>query len=66
MQRRICTTQQGLLVLNNWDRAYMQLDKVDPLPPLPKPPHWGWQVLGMVLAMLVLAFAGAWIAEGLT
>ena len=53
-------------MLNDWDRAYMQLDKVDPLPPLPKPPHWGWQVLGMVLAMLVLAFAGAWIAEGLT
>lgn len=25
--------------------------------------HWAWQLVGMVIALLGLALAGAWIAE---
>ena len=49
--------------MTDWDKQYMQIKdyEIDAT----QNPHWGWQALGMVLAMLVLAWAGAWIAEGL-
>lgn len=28
-------------------------------------PHWAWSLVGMMLALIVLALAGAWIAERL-
>ena len=31
----------------------------------PDPIHWGYK-LGMALAMVLLSWVGAWIAEGLT
>ena len=51
--------------MTDWDKAYLQLSKSDPLPPEPGS-HWGWHVVGMVAAMLTLAWLGAWIAEGLS
>jgi hypothetical protein len=31
----------------------------------PEPVHWGYKALGMALAMLLLSWVGAWIAQGL-
>lgn len=28
-------------------------------------PHWGWSLVGMMLALIALSFLGAWIAERL-
>ena len=50
-------------MLNDWDRQYSKLTPIEPEPP--KPAHWGWKVLGMALAMLMLSWVGAWIAVGL-
>lgn len=32
----------------------------------PEPIHWAYKLFGMILAMLLLALVGAWIAEGLS
>ena len=29
----------------------------------PEPIHWGYKLIGMVLAMVLLSWVGAWIAE---
>ena len=31
-----------------------------------EPIHWGYKLIGMALAMVLLSWVGAWIAEGLT
>lgn len=28
-------------------------------------PHWAWSLVGMMLALIALSMAGAWIAEKL-
>lgn len=47
----------------SWDEAYMNLSSTEPEP---EPIHWGYKLIGMVLAMVLLSWVGAWIAEGLT
>ena len=32
----------------------------------PEPVHWAWSLAGMALAMLLISWVGAWIAEGLS
>ena len=51
--------------MTDWDYNYMKRTKLPPEPPEPEPIHWGYKLLGMGLAMLMLSWVGAWIAEGL-
>ena len=32
----------------------------------PEPIHWAYKLFGMALAMVLLSWVGAWIAEGMT
>lgn len=48
--------------MNDWNNHYA---KLTPITPEPEPIHWGYKLLGMALAMLLLSWAGAWIAQGL-
>ena len=47
----------------DWDKHYSRIAPIQKQEP--EPAHWGWRALGMVLAMLMLAWLGAWIAQGL-
>lgn len=49
-------------MLTDWDKEYM---KITDLTPEPEPAHWAWTLLGVVLALVCLALAGAYIAERL-
>lgn len=52
-----------MLKQTDWDRHY---SKLTPIEPEPKPAHWGWKLVGMALAMLMMSWVGAWIAQGLS
>ena len=47
-----------------WDKNYVNLTPLTH--PEPEPIHWGWKALGAALAMLLLSWVGAWIAQGLS
>ena len=53
-----------MLKQTDWDKKYTTLTPLSR--PEPEPIHWAYKLLGMALAMLLLSWVGAWIAEGLT
>ena len=51
-----------MLKPTDWDAAYLQLQKIEPLPPQPEP-HWGWTALGALLGTVAMAALGVLLAE---